>query len=87
MEGRERLEVGDRPEHGRIDTRGTDERVAAVDDAVGDRVDSFGVDVVKAGDRGRRLVGGDQVELEARRAGVDDEDVAQNGQVQPAMAG
>ena len=42
---------------------------------------------LEAGDRGGRLVRGDQVELQARRAGVDDEDVAQNGQVQPATAG
>jgi hypothetical protein len=44
-----------------------------VDDAVRDRVEAGGR-VLEGGERSRRAVGSDDGQLQARRAGVDDED-------------
>jgi hypothetical protein len=43
-----------------------------MDDAVGDGVDAAGLDVVEGGDGCGRPAVGDQMQLEARRARVDD---------------
>ena len=76
VERRERLEGCDACPHVCIDDDGLPEPIAAVDDAVCDRVDLDRVDVLEHLDRPARAVRGDEVELEARRAGVDDEDRA-----------
>jgi hypothetical protein len=57
-----------------------------VDDPVADRVDARR-QVVERRDGLRPTGAVDQRELEARRAGVDDEDAAQNGQVQSRTSG
>ncbi len=69
-----------------VDERRLDEPVAAVNDSVrdgGDRRGASSIDVDSAG----ALVRVDDAQLEARRAGVDDEDVAQPGHVQSRISG
>ncbi len=79
VERRERLEGCDACPHLCVDDDGLPEPIAAVDDAVCDRVDLDRVDVLEHLDRPARAVRGDEVELEAGRARVDDEDRAHRG--------
>ena len=76
----------ERRHHGVVDAHGLTEDVAAVDDAVADRVE-IGRHVVERPDRLRALAAGDERQLEARRARVDDEDAIQNGQAQSRTSG
>jgi hypothetical protein len=76
VEGGERLEAGDPGAHVRIDDDGPPEAIAAVDDTVGDGVDRARINVLEHLDGIDRPVLGDQVQLQARRARVDDQDGA-----------
>src|SRR5205823_14761830 len=67
------------------DQRRLEELFPAVHDTVTDQPDRQRL--VERGDAARTLVGVYEAELEACRAGVDDEDVGQCGHVQPAIAG
>jgi hypothetical protein len=59
---------------------------AAVDDAVSDGCDPVGNRLERL-DRRRRPVAGDGRELQARRAGIDDENLGQYGQTQSRISG
>jgi hypothetical protein len=72
VQRRERRELADPPDDLVVDHRGLAEDTAAVDDAVPDRVC---LDLERL-DRRSAPVGVDERELQARRAGVDDEDRA-----------
>jgi hypothetical protein len=75
VERGECLELEDLLADDLIDHNGIAEAWAALHDAMADGLDICGVDRLERIQCGRALVRGDQVELEARRAGVDDEDV------------
>jgi hypothetical protein len=72
-------------EHRLVDQHRLTETVAAVDDTVTDGIDALGRLFERRDARGAAVVV-DERELEAGRAGVDDEDV-QYGQVQSRISG
>ena len=74
MERRDRTKLADRREDGLVDDGGLDEIWAAVDNPVTDGLDLRRGSSVQRLDCLHALVVEDEVELEARRAGVDDED-------------
>ena len=76
----------ERRHDGIVDAHRVAEDVAAVDDAVADRVETRR-HVVERLDRLRALAAVDECQLEARRARVDDEDAIQNGQAQSRTSG
>ena len=86
MQRRKRRQALERCDDRVVDAHGVTEDPAAVDDSVADRVEA-GRNVVERLDglRPARLV--DERQLEARRARVDDEDAAQNGQAQSRTSG
>ena len=72
----------------RVDHDRLAEARPAVDDAMGDGADLRRLDRLERLDAHRRVVGRDEMELQARRAGVDDEDAqVGRGQVQSLIAG
>jgi hypothetical protein len=90
VEWSERLESTDLVHDRLIDQDGLDETGAAVDDPVRHGHEGRAVHRIQRSDADRRLVRRDDVELEARRARVDEEDgarSAQKGQVQPLTSG
>jgi hypothetical protein len=72
VERRERFELGDLLAHRSVDDSRLAEARAAVDDAVRDRLDEIGFDVCKRLEPRRRPVLGDEVQLQARGARIDD---------------
>jgi len=69
-----------------VDQDGLPKARAAVDDAVGDSGDSIGNRLERL-DRRRGPVASDGGELQARRAGIDDENLGQYGQTQSRISG
>ena len=76
LQRRERRELGDRAHDLLVDHDRVETALAAVDDAVPDPGQIGARGGVERVDPLGRLVLADEVELQARRAGVDDQDVA-----------
>ena len=80
VQGRDLGSQLDRRQHPVVEQRRTHDEIPEVDDPVPD-----GIDGHELLDRAR-LLAFDDAQLEAGRAGVDDEDI-QNGHVQPRISG
>ena len=75
VERRQLDQLGELVEHVVVDQRRREEAFAAVDEAMADGVDEWGRRERRH--RARSPVSVDDAQLEARRTGVDDKDVAQ----------